>query len=86
MLAPLLVGIVFLGVYPKPVIERIEPAVDRLVAHVELHSGEPEPVPEIGRTGSFEDVIEAAEHGAEDKHGDEDEDEHGDEDDHGEGE
>ena len=27
--------IVFLGVYPKPVLERMEPSVDRLVAHVE---------------------------------------------------
>ena len=35
MLAPLLGLIVFLGVYPKPVLERIEPAVDALVAHVE---------------------------------------------------
>jgi NADH-quinone oxidoreductase subunit M len=37
-MAPLLGLIVFLGVYPKPVLERIEPAVDRLVAHVEAHS------------------------------------------------
>ena len=28
-------GIVFLGVYPKPMIDRIEPAVDRLIAHIE---------------------------------------------------
>ncbi|MEM7274879.1 MAG: hypothetical protein AAF547_17480 [Actinomycetota bacterium] len=32
---PLLVLIVFLGIYPKPVLERIEPAVDNLIAHVE---------------------------------------------------
>ncbi|MGD9796681.1 MAG: NADH-quinone oxidoreductase subunit M [Acidimicrobiia bacterium] len=38
VLAPLLVAIVFLGVYPKPVLDRIEPAVERLVAHVEDHS------------------------------------------------
>jgi NADH-quinone oxidoreductase subunit M len=36
-MAPLLVGIVFMGVYPKPVIERMEPAVDALIAHVEFH-------------------------------------------------
>ncbi|MDP9019526.1 MAG: NADH-quinone oxidoreductase subunit M [Actinomycetota bacterium] len=35
VMAPLLAAIVFLGVYPKPVLERIEPAVDRLIAHVE---------------------------------------------------
>ena len=37
VLAPLLALIVFMGVYPKPVIERMEPAVDALVAHVEEH-------------------------------------------------
>ena len=30
-----IVGIVFLGVYPKPMIERIEPSVERLIAHIE---------------------------------------------------
>jgi NADH-quinone oxidoreductase subunit M len=38
VMAPLLAAIVFLGVYPKPVLERIEPAVDRLIAHVEANS------------------------------------------------
>jgi NADH-quinone oxidoreductase subunit M len=38
VVAPLLAAIVFLGVYPKPVLERIEPAVDRLIAHVETSS------------------------------------------------
>ena len=38
VMVPLLLLIVFLGVYPKPVIERIEPSVDRLIAHVEEHS------------------------------------------------
>jgi NADH-quinone oxidoreductase subunit M len=38
VMAPLLVAIVFLGVYPKPVLDRIEPAVDRLVHHVEANS------------------------------------------------
>jgi NADH-quinone oxidoreductase subunit M len=34
-MAPLLVLIVFLGVYPKPVLERIEPSVAALVDHIE---------------------------------------------------
>ncbi len=34
-LATLIVAIVFLGIYPKPMIERIEPSVDALIAHVE---------------------------------------------------
>jgi len=38
VMAPLLAGIVFLGVYPKPVLERIEPSVDRLIQHVDDHS------------------------------------------------
>ena len=35
VMAPLVGLIVFLGVYPKPMLERIEPAVDRLIAHIE---------------------------------------------------
>jgi NADH-quinone oxidoreductase subunit M len=38
VLAPLVALIVFLGVYPKPVLERMEPAVDRLITHVDEHS------------------------------------------------
>jgi NADH-quinone oxidoreductase subunit M len=38
VMAPLLGLIVFLGVYPSPVLDRIEPSVDRLVAHVEEHA------------------------------------------------
>ncbi len=34
VLAPLLALIVFLGVYPKPVLNRITPTVDALIAHV----------------------------------------------------
>ncbi len=35
VMVPLLVLIVFLGVYPKPVIDRIEPSVQRVVARLE---------------------------------------------------
>jgi NADH-quinone oxidoreductase subunit M len=35
MMAPLLLGIVFLGVYPKPVLDRIQPSVNHLIAHVQ---------------------------------------------------
>jgi NADH-quinone oxidoreductase subunit M len=34
VMAPLLILIVFLGVYPKPALERIQPSVDHLLAHV----------------------------------------------------
>ncbi|HMG41251.1 MAG TPA: NADH-quinone oxidoreductase subunit M [Acidimicrobiales bacterium] len=43
VLAPLLGLIVFLGVYPKPVLERMEPAVDRLINHVEDNSDYEQP-------------------------------------------
>ena len=35
VLLPMLVLIVFLGVYPKPMLERIEPSIDALIAHVD---------------------------------------------------
>lgn len=35
VLLPMLVLIVFLGVYPKPMLERIEPSIDALVAHID---------------------------------------------------
>jgi NADH-quinone oxidoreductase subunit M len=37
-MAPLVALIVFLGVYPKPMLDRIEPSVQRLVTHVVQHS------------------------------------------------
>ena len=53
VLAPLVVGIVFLGVYPKPVLDRMEPSVTALVEHIERHSPgfhEPSPVRVAGDT------------------------------------
>jgi NADH-quinone oxidoreductase subunit M len=38
LLLPFVAAIVFMGVYPKPVLERIEPSVDGLIAHVESFS------------------------------------------------
>ncbi|HET6950332.1 MAG TPA: NADH-quinone oxidoreductase subunit M [Acidimicrobiales bacterium] len=38
VMAPLLALIVFLGVYPRPMLERMEPAVDRLIEHVDQNS------------------------------------------------
>jgi NADH-quinone oxidoreductase subunit M len=35
----------FIGVYPKPLLDRIEPSVDRLVEHVEARTGEEIPRP-----------------------------------------
>jgi NADH-quinone oxidoreductase subunit M len=44
VMAPLVVAIVFLGVYPKPVLDRITPSVDQLIAHVEQVTGKQVPV------------------------------------------
>ncbi|MEY2448768.1 MAG: NADH-quinone oxidoreductase subunit [Acidimicrobiaceae bacterium] len=38
VIAPLIALIVFLGVYPKPVLDRIQPSVEALIAHVESGS------------------------------------------------
>jgi len=35
MVAPLLAGIVFLGIYPKPFFDRVNPSVEYLLGHVE---------------------------------------------------
>jgi NADH-quinone oxidoreductase subunit M len=43
VMAPLLVLIVFLGVYPQPVLDRINPSVERLVEHVEEKAGYEQP-------------------------------------------
>ena len=53
IMAPLVLLIVGLGVYPKPVLDRIAPAVDQLVAHVErplrLRASRPCPAVADGR-------------------------------------
>jgi NADH-quinone oxidoreductase subunit M len=49
VMAPLVLLIVGLGVYPGPVLERIAPAVDNLIAHVEEHSDYQQPAVAAGR-------------------------------------
>jgi NADH-quinone oxidoreductase subunit M len=39
--------IVFLGVYPKPLVERVEPSVDALIEHIETRTGETVTEPEL---------------------------------------
>jgi NADH-quinone oxidoreductase subunit M len=48
-IAPLLIGIVFVGVYPSPVLDRITPSVDHLVAHIQA-SDPSFKIPAKGRT------------------------------------
>jgi NADH-quinone oxidoreductase subunit M len=50
VLVPLIAMIVFIGVYPKPMLDRINPAVERLIAHVQDHSDFKEPGVSAGHT------------------------------------
>ena len=84
VMAPLLGLIVFMGIYPKPVIERIEPAVSALVEHIEGATDFEEP--DAATSGFSGTIVDS--HGSGDDHGSDDdgEDDHGSGDDHGEGE
>jgi NADH-quinone oxidoreductase subunit M len=68
VLAPLLGLIVFLGVYPKPVLDRMEPSVDALITHVEDNSDYTEPSiaadgPAEGEAPAAGEVAETEAHG-----------------------
>jgi NADH-quinone oxidoreductase subunit M len=67
MMAPLLALIVFMGVYPKPVLDRVEPAVEALISHVETHVEDfDEPTADRTPEVTVEDL---ADHGEEGDHG-----------------
>ena len=46
LLLPIIGLIVFTGVYPKPMLERIEPSVKAFIEHVEQHSNYQQPEPD----------------------------------------
>ena len=79
VMAPLVAIIVVMGVYPKPFLERIEPAVTVLVDHVEANSDHTEPA--VATEGPA--VVPESERRAEGDHGEVG---HGAEADHGAGE
>lgn len=59
VMAPLLALILFLGVYPKPALERIEPSIDALLGHVAEFTDEPEPAVTVeGFEGIADEVQE----------------------------
>ena len=70
VMAPLVGLIVFLGVYPKPVIERMEPAVNALIEHMEQIEGFESPTVGDRPDGSFEELrqLKAHHHGEEEGH------------------
>lgn len=77
VLLPMIAAIFFCGIYPKPMLDRIEPSVKALIAHVEDETGYTEPVPVVpeveepshgeekaGETSHSDEVpAEAAAHG-----------------------
>jgi NADH-quinone oxidoreductase subunit M len=65
-MAPFLALIVFLGVYPKPILERIEPSVAALVEHVEATTDFEEPA---AATSGFSGTIVDSHGGDDDDHG-----------------
>ena len=71
-LVPLIALVVFLGLYPKPVLERIEPSVDALLRHVEQEApGFVEPTSQVGSDLAEVDLSEL--HGEEGDHAEDDE-------------
>jgi NADH-quinone oxidoreductase subunit M len=77
VIAPLLALIVFLGVYPTPLLERIEPAVQQLIEHVDDEVEDFDEV-QVDYVGPAEDAgatghagSEGGDHGADDHGGDE---------------
>jgi len=82
IMVPFIAAIVFMGIYPKPVIDRMEPSIDVLVAHIEANvDGFTEPVNENRQGDGWADIeVEHAkdgeDHSAEEDHGDDAGDEH----------
>ena len=70
VMAPLIILIVGMGVYPKPFLERVEPAVDALVEHIETHADDfDESVTQGSGGGGFEEVESHAEEHSESEGG-----------------
>jgi NADH-quinone oxidoreductase subunit M len=86
VMAPFLAAIVFMGVYPKPVIDRVEPAVDAIIAHVEDNvAGFAEPAPDIHTPIGLDDLDTSRESHDGDHDGDGHHDDGDHDDGHGEG-
>ena len=57
LILPFIASIVFTGVYPKPMLDRIQPSVKTLIEHVEDKTGyvEPQPSPVERRSRATEE-------------------------------
>ncbi len=51
VMAPLVAAIVFIGVYPRPLLDRITPSVNALIHHVDAGSGSRRPAVATGHSG-----------------------------------
>jgi NADH-quinone oxidoreductase subunit M len=51
LMLPFIAAIVFVGLFPKPMFDRIEPSVQQLIAHVERHADYSEPSVGIAEGG-----------------------------------
>jgi NADH-quinone oxidoreductase subunit M len=49
VLLPFIAIIFFTGIYPKPMLERIQPSVDALITHIEERTDYREPQPEVAQ-------------------------------------
>ena len=71
ILVPFVIAIVFMGIYPKPVIDRMQPAVNALVAHVDEHVDDFETPRNQGRQGvGWSEAVEQYESRYNDGYGD----------------
>ncbi|HML00628.1 MAG TPA: NADH-quinone oxidoreductase subunit M [Acidimicrobiales bacterium] len=59
VVVPLVLVIAFLGIYPKPVLDRITPSVDRLVQQVDAATGTREPSVDKGPAASYTSTVPA---------------------------
>ena len=93
VLLPMIVLIVFLGIYPKPMLERIEPAVDALIVHIDDNVDTwSEPQREVLTPSDHHGNDDHTDDHSDDSHGDADhgdaehdeDDSHGDDEDHSE--
>jgi NADH-quinone oxidoreductase subunit M len=73
VLLPMIAAIVFCGIYPKPMLDRIEPSVRELMTHIEQQTGYVEPALPVAEHDDSEpgegDEAPAGEEPADDGHG-----------------
>jgi NADH-quinone oxidoreductase subunit M len=73
VILPFLIAIFFMGLYPKPVLERMEPAVDALISHVEANVDDfEEPEADVMPSVDLDHLNHGDDHGDDPDHEEED--------------